>query len=34
MAGTSHTAQVGLRFGDGVSEFLDFGIGVDPGNFA
>jgi hypothetical protein len=33
MAGTAHTAQIDLRFGDAAGKFLNFGIGY-PGNFA
>ncbi len=34
MARITHTAQIDLRFGDPAREFLDFSVGVGPGNFA
>ncbi len=34
MARVTHAAQIDLRFGDPAGEFLDFAIGVCPGNFA
>ena len=34
MARVTHAAQIDLRFGDPAREFLDFGVGVCPGNFA
>jgi hypothetical protein len=34
MARVSHAAQIDLRFGDLACEFLDFGVGGGPGNFA
>ena len=34
MARITHAAQIDLRFGDLAREFLDFGVGAGPGNFA
>jgi hypothetical protein len=34
MARVAHAAQTDLRFGDPACEFLDFGVGVWPGDFA
>jgi hypothetical protein len=34
MARITHAANVDLRFVDSAFEFLDFGVGAGPGNFA
>jgi hypothetical protein len=34
MACVTHAPQIDLRFGDPARQFLDFGVGACPGNFA
>ncbi len=34
MARITHAAQIDLRFGNSACEFLDFGVGGRPSNFA